>query len=315
MSPARATVDPWQLADIPDQAGRTIVVTGPSVGGIGFHTALELARRGGRVVLAGRDPGRLEEAERRIRAEVPAAELVRLEVDLADLSSIRRAGGHAAALGPVHVLVNNAGVMAPPYRRTADGLELQMATNHFGPFLLTGLLLPQLVASDDARVVTVSSPMHRLARTAPLGDPTRQTGRYSRWTAYCQSKLANLLFTYELERRCREAGLPVKALAAHPGFAGTHLAANGRYGRASGGVASVLDAAMKAISQSAAAGAWPTLMAATADLPGGTFCGPSGLQELRGSPQVVGSTRLSHDEEAQRRLWEISERTTGISYP
>jgi len=315
VSPARATVDPWQLADIPDQAGRTIVVTGPSVGGIGFHTALELARRGGRVVLAGRDPGRLEEAERRIRAEVPAAELVRLEVDLADLSSIRRAGGHAAALGPVHVLVNNAGVMAPPYRRTADGLELQMATNHFGPFLLTGLLLPQLVASDDARVVTVSSPMHRLARTAPLGDPTRQTGRYSRWTAYCQSKLANLLFTYELERRCREAGLPVKALAAHPGFAGTHLAANGRYGRASGGVASVLDAAMKAISQSAAAGAWPTLMAATADLPGGTFCGPSGLQELRGSPQVVGSTRLSHDEEAQRRLWEISERTTGISYP
>jgi NAD(P)-dependent dehydrogenase (short-subunit alcohol dehydrogenase family) len=315
VSPARAAVDPWQLADIPDQAGRTIVVTGPTVGGIGFHTALELARRGGRVVLAGRTTSRVEEAERRIRDEVPSADLERLEVDLSDLSSVRRAGGQAVSLGPIHVLVNNAGVMGTPYRRTTDGLELQMATNHFGPFLLTGLLLPQLVASDDARVVTVSSPMHRMARKPPLGDPTRTQGRYARWTVYGQSKLANLMFTFELERRCREAGLPIKALAAHPGFAGTHLAANGQYGRASGGIASVLDAAIKAVSQPAAAGAWPTLMAATADLPGGAYCGPSGLQEMRGSPRVVGSTRLSRDETAQQRLWEISEQATGISYP
>jgi NAD(P)-dependent dehydrogenase (short-subunit alcohol dehydrogenase family) len=246
---------------------------------------------------------------------VPAAELERLVVDLSDLDSVRSAGGRAAALGPIDCLVNNAGVMGTPYERTKDGLELQMATNHFGPFLLTGLLLPQLVASDDARVVAVSSPMHRVARTAPLGDPTVQQGRYSRWKVYSQTKLANLLFTYELERRCREAGLPIKALAAHPGFSGTHLAANGQYGRSSGGIASVLDAAIKLVSQSPAAGAWPTLMAATADLPGATYCGPGGLQEMAGAPRVVGSTRLSHDESAQRRLWEISEETTGISYP
>jgi NAD(P)-dependent dehydrogenase (short-subunit alcohol dehydrogenase family) len=310
-----AAVDTWQVADIPDQAGRTVVVTGPTVGGLGFHTALELARRGARVVLAGRTPSKVEDAGARIRDEVPAAGLERLVVDLSDLDSVRSAGGRAAALGPIHCLVNNAGVMGTPYQRTTDGLELQMATNHFGPFLLTGLLLPQLVASEDARVVTVSSPMHRVARRAPLGDPTVKQGRYSRWAVYSQTKLANLLFTYELERRCREAGLPVKALAAHPGFAGTHLAANGQYGRSSGGIASVLDAAIKVVSQSPAAGAWPTLMAATADLPGATYCGPSGLQEMAGAPQVVTSTRLSRDEDAQRRLWEISEQTTGIAYP
>jgi NAD(P)-dependent dehydrogenase (short-subunit alcohol dehydrogenase family) len=308
-------VDTWQVADIPDQSGRTIVVTGPSVGGLGFHTALELARRGARVVLAGRTTSKLEEAEGRIRDQVPAAELDQLLVDLSDLGSVRQAGGRAAALGPIHALVNNAGVMGTPYHRTGDGLEQQMATNHFGPFLLTGLLLPQLVASEDGRVVSVSSPMHRVARKAPLGDPTRQQGRYSRWSVYAQTKLANLLFTYELERRSREAGLPIKALAAHPGFAGTHLAANGQYGRASGGIASILDAAVKFVSQTAVAGAWPSLMAATADLPGGTYCGPSGLAEMGGSPQVVTSTRLSHDQSAQRRLWEISEQTTGIAYP
>ena len=309
------TVDTWQVADIPDQAGRTIVVTGPTVGGLGFHTALELARRGGRVVLAGRTPSKIDEAEQRIRHEVPAAELEPLVIDLSDLESVRHAGGRAASLGPIHCLVNNAGVMGTPYQRTDGGLELQMATNHFGPFLLTGLLLPQLVASEDARVVTVSSPMHRVARKAPLGDPTRQQGRYSRWAVYSQTKLANLLFTYELERRCREAELPIKALAAHPGFAGTHLAANGQYGRASGGIASILDAAVKVVSQSSAAGAWPSLMAATADLPGGTYCGPSGLAEMGGAPQVVTSTRLSRDETAQTRLWEISEKTTDIAYP
>ena len=315
MSRPAAAVDTWQVADIPDQAGRTIVVTGPTVGGLGFHTALELARRGARVVLAGRTPTKVEETATRIGEEVSTAELEQLVVDLSDLDSVRSAAGRAAALGPIHCLVNNAGVMGTPYQRTRDGLELQMATNHFGPFLLTGLLLPQLVASEDARVVTVSSPMHRVARKAPLGDPTVKKGRYSRWAVYSQTKLANLLFTYELERRCREAGLPVKALAAHPGFAGTHLAANGQYGRSSGGIASVLDAAIKVVSQSPAAGAWPTLMAATAELPGATYCGPSGLQEMRGTPQVVGSTRLSRDESAQRRLWEISEQTTGISYP
>ncbi|GGO74390.1 oxidoreductase [Nocardioides deserti] len=307
--------DAWTLADIPDQAGRTALVTGTSVGGLGHHTALELARRGARVVLAGRTQDKLDATERTIREEVPHASLEKLVVDLADLSSVRRGAAEAAGLGPIGLLVNNAGVMGTPYSRTADGLELQMATNHFGPFLLTGLLLPQLVASEDGRVVAVSSQFHRVARSAPLGDPRAQQGRYSRWPTYGQTKLANLLFTYELDRRLRRAELPVKALAAHPGFAGTHLAANGQYGRSSGGIASILDAAIRAVSQSAAAGAQPTLMAATADLPGATYCGPGGLQEASGPPRVVSSNRLSHDEVAQRRLWEISEDVTGVAYP
>ncbi len=310
-----AKVDAWQLADIPDQAGRTVVVTGTTLGGLGHHTALELARRGARVVLAGRNPERLGETRETIRAEVPAAELEQLEVDLADLGSVRRAGEAATAFGPIDVLVNNAGVMGTSRQVTADGLDLQLATNHFGPFLLTGLLLPQLLASKDATVVTVSSNMHRVARGAPLGDPRVHHGRYAKWRVYGQSKLANLLFTYELDRRARAKELPLRALAAHPGFAGTHLAANGQYGRSAGGIATILDASIKAVSQPAAHGAWPLLMAATADLPGATYVGPGGLGEMRGAPQVVTSTRLSRDQDAQRRLWELSEETTGIRYP
>ncbi|GAA4706920.1 oxidoreductase [Nocardioides conyzicola] len=308
--------DRWDPADLPDLAGRTIVVTGTTVGGLGHHTSLELARRGARVVLTGRSPERIAETERAILDEVPTATLEAIELDLADLSSVRRAAATAAALGSIDVLVNNAGVMGTPYRRTPDGLELQMATNHFGPFLLTGLLLPQLVASADGRVVSVSSQMHRIARSAPLGDPLVQQGRYRPWPTYGQSKLANLLFAYELDRRLRQADLPVRALAAHPGFASTHLAANGQYGRSSGGIASILDGAIKLVSPNTAAqGAWPTLMAATADLPGATYVGPDGLAEWAGRPQVVTSNKRSYDETAQRRLWEISERTTGITYP
>ena len=307
--------DRWDLADIPDQAGRTIVVTGTTVGGLGHHTALELARRGARVVLAGRNPDRLDETSRTIRTEVPAAEVEQLRVDLADLASVRTAGADAAAYGPIDVLVNNAGVMGTSRQVTADGLNLQLATNHFGPFLLTGLLLPQLLASKDATVVTVSSNMHRVARGAPLGDPRVHHGRYAKWRVYGQSKLANLLFTYELDRRARAKELPLRALAAHPGFAGTHLAANGQYGRSAGGIATILDASIKAVSQPAAQGAWPVLMAATADLPGATYVGPSSPGEMRGLPQVVTSTRLSRDRDAQRRLWALSEETTGVRYP
>jgi NAD(P)-dependent dehydrogenase (short-subunit alcohol dehydrogenase family) len=311
----KAPTDAWSLSDMSDQAGRTVLVTGCTVGGLGHYTALELSRRGARVVLGGRTPEKLTETESSIRAQVPHAELHQLQVDLADLTSVRKAAAHAASFGPIDVLVNNAGVMAPPYRRTVDGLEMQMATNHFGPFLLTGLLLPQLVSSSAGRVVTVSSQMHRTAHRAPLDDPRSQDRRYSKWPVYGQTKLANLLFTFELDRRLREAELPVKALAAHPGFAGTHLAANGRFGRASGGVASILDAAIRVVSQPAHMGALPSLMAATADLPGSTYCGPSGFKEYGGLPVVVGSSKLSRDEEVQRQLWELSEQTTGLTYP
>lgn len=323
MSSVGAGVDAWQPSDIPDQAGRTVVVTGPSIGGLGHHTALELARRGARVVLAGRTPRKLDETVVAITEEVPAADVVPLVVDLSDLSSVRSAGAAAQALGPIDVLVNNAGVMGVSGPRTFDGFEMTMATNHFGPFLLTGLLLPQLAAASAdarrahgaARVVTVSSQFHRMARRAPLEDPRDTSRRQDPWGAYARSKLANLLFTLELDRRCRTAEVPVRAFAAHPGFAGTHLAANGQYGRSSGGIASILDATIRAVSQSAAAGAQPTLMAATADLPGGTYCGPSGPAEMAGRPQVTLMSKRARDEGSARRLWEISEAATGFRYP
>jgi NAD(P)-dependent dehydrogenase (short-subunit alcohol dehydrogenase family) len=304
----------WTTDDIGDLRGRTCVVTGPTMGGIGFHTALELARHGARVALAGRTPAKLDAAAEAISAEVPAARLDTLVVDLSDLSSVRAAGEAAGDLGPIHLLVNNAGIMATSFRRTVDGLESQMATNHFGPFLLTGLLLDQLVASGEGRVVTLSSQAHRLARSAPLGDPRAQR-RYSRWRVYGQTKLANLLFTFELDRRLRRAGLPVLSLAAHPGLAGTHLAVNGQLGGTEGRRAAILDAAVKAISQSAAAGAWPGLMAATAHLPGGTYVGPGGPGQASGRPRIVGTAPLARDETAQRRLWETSEATVGLSWP
>lgn len=304
----------WTTDRIGDLTGRTALVTGPTVGGLGFHTCLELARHGARVVLAGRTPDRLDAAADAVRAEVPGADLDHLVVDLADLASVRDAGGEAARIGPLDLLVNNAGVMASPYRRTADGLESQMATNHFGPFLLTGLLLDQLVASGAGRVVTLSSQMHRVARSAPTGDP-RERRRYRRWRVYGQSKLANLLFTFELDRRLRRAGLPVTALAAHPGFAGTHLAVNGQLGGTEGRRAAIMDAAVRAVSQPATAGAWPTLMAATDDLPGATYVGPGGPGQAGGRPQVVGTSSLARDQVAQRRLWERSEETVGLAWP
>lgn len=306
----------WSLADLPDQSGRTIVVTGVT-SGIGAHTARELLRRGARVVLAARSVDKLDATARTLHSEVRGASTEKLLVDLADLSSVRRAAAAAARFGPIDVLVNNAGVMATPQCRTGDGLELQMATNHFGPFLLSGLLLPQLAASGDGRIVSVSSNGHRLARSAPLHDPRIPQHGYRRWVVYAQSKLANLLFTFEADRRLRANGLPVKALAAHPGYAATHLLSSGQNGgqRIARRATAILDAAMKAGSQSAAMGALPTLMAATADLPGSTYCGPSGFQQLKGLPRTVGCSGLARDEGAQRRLWEISEETVGLSWP
>lgn len=314
MSEAGSVQSQWTLDDLGDQAGRTFLVTGVT-SGLGLHTATELALRNARVILAARSPGRLEATTATIAAQAPGATLEQLLLDLADQSSVRRAADAARHLGPIDVLVNNAGVMATPEARTVDGLDLQMATNHFGHFLLTGLLLPQLLASGDARVVSVSSLMHQYARTAPLGDPRLPADRYRRWQTYSQSKLANLLFTYELDRRARAGGLPLKALAAHPGYAATHLIASGQTGHGSGGLASVWNGMARATAQPAHLGALPTLMAATADLPGSTYVGPGGFRQLRGLPRVVGSTRLARDEHAQKRLWEISEATVGLRWP
>lgn len=307
----------WSLAEMPRLEGRTALVTGPT-SGIGAATALELARAGATVVLAGRSTEKLDATATSIRATVPQARLHPLQLDLASGESVRAAAGAAADLGPIHLLINNAGVMATPQRRTPDGLDLQMATNHFGHFLLSGLLWPQLVAGgeesgQDARVVSVSSLMHTMARRAPLGDPFRAARRYSRWGTYAESKLANLLFTFELDRRARDA--PVRALAAHPGISATPLLANGQTGRSSGGLASILNGAVGAVTQPADQGALATLMAASADLVGGTFCGPSGFRQIRGLPRPVGSSALARDRDAQRRLWELSEATTGLAWP
>ncbi|KRF12347.1 short-chain dehydrogenase [Nocardioides sp. Soil797] len=304
----------WDLGQMPDQTGRTILVTGVT-SGLGTHTARELARGGARVILAARNPQKLAVTKAALLDELPDAALEDLIVDVSSLDSVRSAAEEATRFGALDALVHNAGVMATPERRTSDGLDLQMATNHFGPFLMTGLLLPQLVASGDGRVVSVSSAMHRFAGKAPLWDPRERRGRHSRWVVYAQSKLANLLFTHEFDRRARAKSLQVKALAAHPGYAATHLLSYGQTMKGSGGLTSIFDAAMKAGAQSAEMGALPTLMATTADLPGGTYCGPSRMQQMRGLPQVVGSNRLSRDTESQRRFWDLSEQATGITYP
>jgi NAD(P)-dependent dehydrogenase (short-subunit alcohol dehydrogenase family) len=231
--------------------------------------------------------------------------------DLADQSSVRRGAAEAAAFCPIDVLVNNAGVMALPYARTVDGFEMQFGTNHLGPFLLTGLLLPQVIASGDGRVVSVASQAHRIARRVPLDDPRTLARRYSRWGSYGESKLANLMFTFELDRRLSRAGLPVKALVAHPGYSATELV-----GKTGGIGGKVMHAATVVLGQKAEYGALPTLMAAVADLPGSTYVGPAGFGQMGGLPTVVKPRRrFVHDEEAQARLWELSERATGIKYP
>jgi NAD(P)-dependent dehydrogenase (short-subunit alcohol dehydrogenase family) len=300
----------WSLTDLPDLTGRRVLVTGVT-SGIGEQTALELARHGAEVVLAARSESRLDRTEADILAAVPTAVLHRAIIDLADLSSVRRAAAEISQIGPIDVLVNNAGVMATPFSQTVDGFELQLATNHLGPFLLTGLLLPQLVASGRGRVVTVSSQAHRFTRRAPLDDPRVHHGRYSRWGAYSRSKLAGLLFTFELDRRLREHGLPVTAVACHPGYSATELMGKGRSGRRG----QVLQAVFTLVGQPSSMGALPTLMAATAELPGSTYVGPGNVLQMRGLPGVVKPRRLALDREAQRRLWELSEAATGLRYP
>jgi NAD(P)-dependent dehydrogenase (short-subunit alcohol dehydrogenase family) len=304
----------WTVADVPGQQGRTAVVTGAN-SGIGYWAALALARRGAVTVLACRDAGRGKQAAARIEAAAPDADVRVVALDLASLASVRDAAAQITAQHErLDLLINNAGLMMPPAGTTADGFELQFGTNHLGHFALTGALLPRMLRVAGSRVVTVSSNAHRTGRI-DFTDLNWQRRAYRRLPSYAQSKLANLLFTFELDRRLRAAGRPVSALAAHPGYAGTHLVVNGRFGRSSGGAASILDAVNRRVSQSPEAGAWPTLMAATADLPGSTYCGPSGLGESAGPPQLVGWSRQAGDVDAQRALWDLSEETTGIRYP
>jgi NAD(P)-dependent dehydrogenase (short-subunit alcohol dehydrogenase family) len=299
----------WTAEDIPDQGGRTAVVTGAN-SGLGLATARELARAGAHVVMACRNLGKGEDARLAIVGEVPGARLELAELDLSSLDSVRAfAERYRAEHDGLDLLINNAGVMAPPRGRTADGFELQFGTNHLGHFALTGRLIETMEGRDDARVVTLSSTAHRAGRIA--FDNLGGDRHYFRWRAYGQSKLANLLFALELERRLRAAGSSIKSMAAHPGYAATNLQFAGpplldqlamRIGNA-------------VIAQSEEMGALPTLYAATEPgLAGGTYAGPDGIGEQRGHPKPVSPNRAARDEDVARRLWEVSEQMTGVSF-
>jgi NAD(P)-dependent dehydrogenase (short-subunit alcohol dehydrogenase family) len=301
--------DRWTAEDIPDQSGRYAIVTGAN-SGLGLVTARELARAGAAVLMACRNLDKGHSAVEQVRAAVPGAQLQLEELDLASLASVRAfAERYRATHDGLDLLINNAGVMAPPRRRTADGFELQFGTNHLGHFLLTLLLLDLMEGREDARVVTLSSTAHKMGRIA--FDNLNGDRRYFRWNAYGQSKLANLLFALELDRRLRRKGSTVKSLAAHPGYASTNLqsAAAPLVDRL------VMKVGNTVIAQSDEMGALPQLFAATEpDLKGGTYIGPDGPGEQRGHPTIVSPNSRARDEETALRLWQVSEELTGITY-
>jgi len=299
----------WAADQVTDQRGRTAVVTGAN-SGLGLVAARELARAGARVVLACRNTEKGAEAERAIERDASGAEVEVAALDLAELESVR---GFAERFRDEHegldLLVNNAGLMASPHRRTADGFELQLGTNHLGHFALTGRMIGAMEGRKDARVVTVSSPAHRFGRIS--FDNLHGDRRYFRWRAYGQSKLANLLFAFELDRRLRAADSTVRSLAAHPGYAATNLQSSAppRFDRL------VMAVGNRLLAQSDEMGALPILYAATyPGLEGGTYVGPDGPGEQRGYPTIVGSSAAARDEEVATRLWAVSEELTGVRF-
>ncbi|MFJ4970776.1 oxidoreductase [Streptomyces sp. NPDC088755] len=301
----------WKLRDMPDLSGRTAVVTGAN-SGIGAVTALALARSGARTVLACRDAERGRRALEAVRRAAPRSDTRLVRLDLADLASVAEAADTIAQEvdGRLDLLVNNAGVMALPLLRTADGFEMQFGTNHLGHFALTLRLLPVLGVAGPARVVTLSSLGHRIGRVEL--DNLNAERRYSTWGAYAQSKLANLLFTAELDRRARASGRDLLALAAHPGLAATELGQAGP--RLAGrNWAAKLERATRLYTQPASAGALPTLYAATLPAaPGGSYYGPGRLGETRGGPALARKSERAQDMNVARVLWEESARLTGL---
>jgi NAD(P)-dependent dehydrogenase (short-subunit alcohol dehydrogenase family) len=295
---------------LPSQAGKVAVVTGAN-SGIGYHVALGLAGAGARVVLACRDETRGTEALNRMRATAPDADILLRRLDLADLSSVRGCAEELLAENEgIDLLLNNAGVMALPQRQTTDGFEMQLGTNHLGHFAFTGRLLPGLLTRPGARVVTMSSFMHRLGRMN-FDNLDGERG-YSKWPAYSQSKLANLLFAFELQRRADAAGVDLTSLASHPGYSATHLQFAGS--EMSGNRVEHMAARVaNLVAQSAEQGARPMLHAATAaDARGGEFYGPVLIGW--GWPRRERAARPAYNVKVARRLWEESEARTGVSY-
>jgi NAD(P)-dependent dehydrogenase (short-subunit alcohol dehydrogenase family) len=298
----------WTSGDVPGQQGRLAVVTGSNTG-LGFETAQVLAAHGASVVLAVRDTEKGKRAAARIAVTAPGANVTVQPLDLASLESVRAAAAELRARHPrIDLLINNAGVMFTPQQTTRDGFELQFSTNHLGHFALTGLLLEQMLPVPGSRVVTVSSTAHRLRARINFGD-LQGDRSYSRVAAYSQSKLANLMFTYELQRRLSGAvaATTTIAVAAHPGLANTELTRN----------SSAASAALaRLISQKAAMGALPVLRAATdPGVAGGQYYGPSRLLGTRGYPELAESSGQSRDAAVQRRLWTVSEELTGVTFP
>jgi NAD(P)-dependent dehydrogenase (short-subunit alcohol dehydrogenase family) len=300
----------WSSDEIPDQRGRTAIVTGAN-SGLGLITAQELARNGASVVLACRDTEKGAAALLEVQALAPDAQLELAELDLARLASVETfaAGfrrGHPEGLD---LLINNAGVMAPPRRQTADGFELQLGTNHLGHFALTGRLIGLMEGRGDARVVTLSSNAHKTGRID--FEDLQSEMRYRRWSAYGRSKLANLMFALELDRRLRAAASSIKSLAAHPGYAATNLqsAAAPAIDRL------VMQLTNLVMAQSAEMGALSTLYAATQPgLEGGSYVGPDGVGEFRGRPHLVSPSGAARDAQVAGRLWAVSEELTGVHF-
>jgi len=298
----------WTTANIGDQTGRTAVITGANTG-LGYETAAALAAKGAQVVLAIRNLDKGKDAADRIARRTPGATVAIQELDLSSLESVRAAADELRSKhDAVDLLINNAGVMMTPKSTTKDGFELQFGTNHLGHFAFTGLLLDRVLATPGSRVVTVSSTAHRFVRGIRFDDLQWERD-YSRARAYGQSKLANLMFTYELQRRL--AGTNSIAVAAHPGGANTELGRN-----TPAPLRIVFNFVGPRLMQGPDMGALPTLRAATdPGVLGGQYFGPDGFGEQRGHPKVVASTQASHDTEAQRRLWAVSEELTGVVYP
>ncbi len=299
----------WTTADIPDQTGRVAVITGANTG-LGYETALALAEHGAHVVLAVRNLDKGKDAAARITAASPHADVVLQELDLTSLESVRAAARQLRSdHDHIDLLINNAGVMWPPKSTTSDGFELQFGTNHLGHFAFTGLLLDRLLPVAGSRVVTVSSIGHRILADIHFDD-LQWEHSYNRVAAYGQAKLANLLFTYELQRRLASHETTIAA-AAHPGGSKTELARN-----LPGWTQPIYSVLEPLVAQDAATGALPTLRAATDPaVLGGQYYGPDGFGQMRGYPKVVQSSKKSHDVDLQRRLWAVSEELTGVVYP
>jgi NAD(P)-dependent dehydrogenase (short-subunit alcohol dehydrogenase family) len=300
----------WTAGNVPAQDGRVVVITGAN-SGIGYEAAAVLAARGARVVMAVRNLEKGGAARDRILADHPGADVTVEQLDLTSLDSVRTAADALRSAYPrIDLLINNAGVMWTPKETTKDGFELQFGTNHLGHFAFTGLLLDSLLPVPGSRVVTISSLGHRLLADIHFDD-LQWERRYSRIAAYGQSKLANLMFTYELQHRLEQAESDTIAVAAHPGGSYTELARN---------IPTILHPAYRIVGpmifQSAAMGALPTLRAATdPDVRGGQYFGPDGFGEQRGNPKLVHSSSQSHDPDVQQRLWTVSEELTGVSFP